>query len=66
MGWNRVTHVVDISDRIRWNAAYCAKLLLKSGASPDDVIEIRKFGRLVRIGLLEFVARDEVPRWVDA
>jgi len=61
-----VTHVVDISERIRWNDEYCARLLLKDGASPDDVIEIRKFGKLVRIGLLSFVAREEVPRWVDA
>ena len=40
MGWHRVTHVVDISERIRWNDEYCARLLLKDGASPDDVIEI--------------------------
>jgi hypothetical protein len=61
-----IVHVIDISEKVRFNASFCARLLLKTGASPDDVIEIRKFGRLVRIGLLSFVAREEVPRWVDA
>lgn len=60
-----VVHVVELAkERRDFDVARCAQMLLDRGAEDQDVMEIYRLGRLVRTGLLSFVARRAIPHWV--
>jgi hypothetical protein len=59
-----VVHTVDMSDSpVLFDAVVCAIYLLRNGASPRDLLEIRNHGNLVRVSELGFAARNSGNRY---